>query len=153
MSPHPTPDEMPDACTCAALRQAARSVSRLYDEALAPVGLSLNQYSMLSKLDRFGPLSLQQLAGHLVTDRSTLGHLLRPLETRSLVTIAVSGSDRRQRRITLTPDGVALLNQARPLWAQVERRFAAAFGKDASQALRSALNQAAKIVLDAAPPQ
>ncbi|MGH7087069.1 MAG: MarR family winged helix-turn-helix transcriptional regulator, partial [Acetobacteraceae bacterium] len=74
-------------CSCLALREAARHVSRLYDEALAPAALGVNQFSVLGMLAHSGPASLSALAGHLVMDRSTLGHLLRPLERRDLVTI------------------------------------------------------------------
>ncbi len=74
----------PEVCNCAALRQAARRVTRLYDEALAPTGLGANQYSILVRLSG-GPSTIQELAQRLVMDRSTLGHLLRPLEKRGLV--------------------------------------------------------------------
>jgi hypothetical protein len=42
----------PESCNCAALRQAARRVTRLYDEALTPVGIGLNQFSILSRIAR-----------------------------------------------------------------------------------------------------
>ena len=35
-------------CTCAALRRAARRVTRAYDRALRPAGLRLTQYSVLA---------------------------------------------------------------------------------------------------------
>ena len=129
------------ACSCGALRQAARHVTRLYDEMLAPVDLGLNQYSILSKLDRFGPSRIQDLAARLVMDRSTLGHLLRPLEKRELVSIGVSQTDRRGRVVSLTAAGVALMARARPLWAEAERRFEQAFGADEAQGLRATLRR------------
>jgi DNA-binding MarR family transcriptional regulator len=80
----------PEACNCSALRQAARRVTRLYDDALAPTGLGANQYSILARLRDVGPHTIQDLARLLVMDRSTLGHLLRPLEKRGLVKVRVS---------------------------------------------------------------
>ncbi len=131
----------PESCSCSALRQAARHVTKLYDEALAPVGLGLNQYSILSKLHRFGPKILQELAALLVMDRSTLGHLLRPLEKRGLVTLGVSEQDRRSRVIALTEAGAALMQQARPLWATAERRFEQGFGAEDASDLRTVLRR------------
>jgi hypothetical protein len=84
------PDVEPEICNCAALRQAARRVTRFYDEALAPTGLGVNQFSILARLSRVGPSTIQDLARLLVMDRSTLGHLLRPLEKRGLVKLDVS---------------------------------------------------------------
>jgi DNA-binding MarR family transcriptional regulator len=134
-------DLAPEGCSCSALRQAARHVTKFYDEALAPVGLGLNQYSILSKLNRFGPKILQDLARLLVMDRSTLGHLLRPLEKRGLVTLGVSDRDRRSRVITLTPAGTLLMKEARPLWAKAEHEFERGFGAEAATSLRLVLRQ------------
>lgn len=133
--------ETPEICSCSALRQAARYVTRLYDAELAPVGLGVNQYSILAKLDRFGPQSIQDLAVLQVMDRSTLGHLLRPLEQRKLVALIVDEHDRRSRRVELTSAGTALVRKARPLWALAEQRFVTAFGEEAAQSLRATLRQ------------
>jgi len=136
-------DVAPEICSCSALRQAARHVTKLYDDALAPVKLGLNQYSILAKLRRVGPKPLQDLAAFLVMDRSTLGHLLRPLEKRGLVTLDMSENDRRSRVIALTPAGTALMKKAHPLWAKAERRFERVFGADSALGLRTILKEVA----------
>src|SRR6185295_11571068 len=91
------PFQEPEVCSCAALRQAARRVTRLYDDALAPTGLGVNQFSILARLSHVGASTIQDLARPLVMDRSTLGHLLRPLEKRGLVRLDVSDEDGRSR--------------------------------------------------------
>lgn len=53
----PPPVEDP-ICNCLAIRQAARQVTQLYDRHLAAVDLRGNQYSILSKLGRLGPMSV-----------------------------------------------------------------------------------------------
>src|SRR5260370_20963594 len=116
-----------ELCNCAALRQAARRVTKLYDDALGPTGLGLNQYSSLARRARVGASTIQDLARLLVMDRSTLGHLLRPLEKRGLVSLDVSAQDRRSRAIALTAAGRAAVAQARPLWAAAQRRFERTF--------------------------
>jgi DNA-binding MarR family transcriptional regulator len=131
----------PESCSCAALRQATRHVTQFYDAALAPAGLGLNQYSILSRLDRFGPMGIQALAALLVMDRSTLGHLLRPLEGRALLTLQMGQEDRRSRIVALTDVGSALLATARPLWVAAERHFESRFGAEASRNLRATLKQ------------
>ncbi len=131
----------PETCTCAALRQATRHVSRRYDDALAPVGLGINQFSILARLDRLGPCAIRELAMSLVMDRSTLGHLLRPLQARGLLTLRSSEQDRRSRVLALTDEGRALLARARPLWAAAEVQFEQAFGTDALQQMRTTLER------------
>ncbi len=49
-------------------------------------------------------------------DRTTLTANLKPLERRGLLTTAPDAEDRRVRRLTLTGDGLALLERAVPIW-------------------------------------
>src|SRR5882672_12287474 len=100
-----------EICNCTALRQAARRVTKIYDDALAPSGLGVNQFSILARLSLVGPSTIQDLARLLVMDRSTLGHLLRPLEKRGLVTLDVSVQDRRSRTVALTRAGKAAVGK------------------------------------------
>jgi len=52
------PGASPEACNCAQLRKASRRVTRLYDDALAPIGLGANQYSILAQLNHAGPSAI-----------------------------------------------------------------------------------------------
>lgn len=134
-------DLPPEACSCSAVRQAARHLTRHYDGVLAPTGLGLNQYSILAKVDRNGEPSVQQLAALLVMDRSTLGHLLRPLERRGLLTVRPSTSDGRRRVVALTPEGSALLVSAKPLWKSAEEGFQASFGQEEAASLKNLMRR------------
>jgi DNA-binding MarR family transcriptional regulator len=134
-------DTPAEFCSCSTLRQAARHMTRFYDEALGPAGIGLNQYAILATIDRSGPRPIQDVARLLVTDRSTIGHLLRPLETRGLVTIAVAPNDRRARIVALTEAGRALLAGAKPRWADAERRFNDTFGASDASTLRALLKR------------
>lgn len=131
----------PESCSCTALRQAARHVTRLYDELLAPTGLGLTQYAILSALDERGDQVLQYLAASLVLDRSTLGHLLRPLERRGLLTMRNSTEDGRKKIVALTRQGAKLLASARPLWAVAEKRFRTAFGEVDAAGMRTMMRR------------
>src|SRR5215204_1256018 len=67
-------------CNCLAVRQAARRVSQFYDSYLAPLGLKTSQYSILAKLNRLGPMSINEIADSMVMDRTTTGRAIKPLE-------------------------------------------------------------------------
>jgi DNA-binding MarR family transcriptional regulator len=132
-----------ESCNAAAVRQAARHVTQLYDSMLAPAGIGINQYSILNRLDGIGSSSIQDLARQLVMDRSTLGHLLRPLESRGLIRLGVSKDDARSRDVRLTKAGRDTLVAARPLWAVAQRRFEQTFGEATSRRLRKSLRHVA----------
>jgi DNA-binding MarR family transcriptional regulator len=129
-------------CNCLAIRQAARQITQLYDTELASTGLRTTQYTLLSRLARTGPISLQALAEALVMDRSTLSHNLGPLERDRLVTLGVDREDRRARKLSLTATGTARLRAARSAWQRAQQRFDARYGKRDAAALRRLMRRA-----------
>jgi DNA-binding MarR family transcriptional regulator len=143
---------VPEICSCSALRQAARHLTRLYDDVLSPTGVSLNQYSILAKLDRFGPKILQDLAALLVMDRSTLGRLLRPLQERGLIIIEPSATDRRERVIALSENGSKLFASAKKLWFKAEGQFGDIFGQSNATDLRAMMQQITTVEFGTAQP-
>src|SRR5881409_4178091 len=88
-------------CTCLAVRQAARHVTQFYDQCLAPSGLRTTQFSILAKLKRLGPMTINALARELVMDRTTLGRTMLPLERDGLITIKDGTLDRRSKELHL----------------------------------------------------
>ena len=74
----------PELCNCLAVRQAARHITQFYDRCLAPSGLRTTQFSILAKLKRLGPMTINALAAELVMDRTTLGRNILPLQRESL---------------------------------------------------------------------
>jgi DNA-binding MarR family transcriptional regulator len=129
-------------CNCLALRQAARRVTQLYDQALSPVGLRATQYSLLVQIEVLGPIALNPLAEVMVMDRATLGHNVRPLEARRLVRLAV-GEDRRSREVSVTQEGHALITKGRKLWRKAQRSFDEEIGRGPATTLRMALHRVA----------
>ena len=133
-------------CHCAALRKAARRVTQLYDAGLAPTGLTVTQFSTLAEVARSGrrPPTMGQLSENLGMDRSTLGHNLRPLERDRLINLVPGETDRRSRRVSLTPAGKAKFTEALALWKKVQKRFESTYGSEPAAQLRTTLHDLSK---------
>ena len=134
----PPPVEDP-ICNCLAIRQAARQVTQLYDRHLAAVDLRGNQYSILSKLGRLGPMSVNALAASMAMDRTTLGRAIQPLQRDRLIAVAADERDKRARVIRLSPAGEARLKDAAHHWRNAQKEFETAFGVEESAKLRATL--------------
>ena len=130
------------ACNCYALRRASRRVSQFYDQALAPAGLRATQFMLLVEIETRGPIALLPLARHMVMDRATIGHNIRPLEADGYLSVTV-GEDRRSREVALTKAGRKVLAEAKPLWQLAHAAFEAAVGARQSAALRTTLGRVA----------
>jgi DNA-binding MarR family transcriptional regulator len=128
-------------CTAAALRKASRRITQFYDTALAPVGLTVTQYSLLAELAKRGRIvpTVTELADAMVMDRSGLGHTLGPLERDGLITLAVDSRDARARNVVLTVKGKALQRDATVLWGRAQKRFAEIFGTRQAAELHATL--------------
>lgn len=114
-------------CACINIRRAANSLTRLYDETLAPSGLLVTQFSLLRAVERGGEARLGELAREVELDRTTLTRNLRPLERQGLVEIS-AGEDPRARCVTLTARGRKALARAVPFWEQAQEAVRAAVG-------------------------
>jgi len=139
----------PDDCNCLAVRQAARHITQFYDQFLAPSGLRTTQFSILAKLRRVGPMTINALAADLVMDRTTLGRNILPLERDGLIAVARGSHDRRSKEVRLTEAGAARFRQAVKGWVQAQRQFEAAFGAKRTVDLRALLHAVAATDLGA----
>jgi DNA-binding MarR family transcriptional regulator len=139
-----------EECTCLAVRQAARHVTQFYDRHLAPAGLRTTQFSILAKLRRRGPMTINALADEMVMDRTTLGRNILPLERDGLISVAPGRKDRRSKELRLTDAGLERLQAAREGWREAQTRFATAFGEERAAGLRALLREVSATDLPAA---
>ena len=135
-------------CACISVRRASRVLSRIYDEALKPLGVQASQLSVLVAVAHFGEsgAALGELAGALVMDRTTLTRNLRPLEKGGLLRVARSPHDARSRLVLLTRAGERLLDAALPLWEQAQQRVHKSLGARNVAALRAELGKLVEAV-------
>ena len=127
-------------CNNLALRQAARHVSQLYDRYMAEVGLRGTQYSILSKLDRWGPMPIGKLADSLVMERTALSRAIGPLQRDGLIAVG-AGPDARTRSVILTAEGKTRFKAAQAQWRRAQKDFETAFGVGNAEALRAVLRR------------
>ena len=111
----------PGNYTAAKVRRLARKVTQIYDDALAPYGLTIGQMGLLAALRRPDGVSISALADRLSADASTVSHLLKPLLSMGYLTLEADPEDRRVKLLRLTQAGH-------------ERRRAAAAGWNEAQA-------------------
>jgi len=128
------------SCACYNLRRAARAITRLYDDFLRPSGLRATQYSVLTAAKLRGPISLTKLAKLTVTERTTLTRNLTILEKKGFILIE-PGSDRRQRQVTITEQGLEVLTAAIPLWEKAQAHIEKGLGENRMGSLLKDLSE------------
>ena len=110
---------MPSGCTSFRLRQLSRRVSQHFDRILGETGLKTTQYSLLSQVERLGPIRPGELAARMSMDASTLTRNLKPLLAHGWAELG-PGDDGRSRVVSITPAGRAKRAETQREWKRAQ---------------------------------
>lgn len=133
------PKAVLEVCLCHHIRRGARVVTRAYDAALAPSGLTAGQFVILTAIAALRPMPTPVLRDILGMDRTSLNRTLKPMKDNGLVTIA-AGAGRRAGHINLTPEGAVVLRAAGPLWRTAQTQVSQRLGTGRTGQLLAALS-------------
>ena len=120
-------EPMPAGCTNFKLRQLTRRVTQHFDRIVAPAGLKTTQYSLLSHVERLGPVSPGDLARAMTMDASTLTRNLKPLIKLGWAELG-PGANGRSRVVTVTAAGRAKRAEAARQWKRAQLDLNARLG-------------------------
>ena len=120
-------DDLPE-CVCGMMRMVTRAVTQIYDDTMRPSGLRVTQFSLLSRIDRLGPVSAANLVDAVHADQTTLARALKVLEGDGLIH-RVPQADQRVKLIELTAKGRKRLTDARQNWRQAQARMIDQIGR------------------------
>jgi DNA-binding MarR family transcriptional regulator len=118
LEPAPTPTT-PVGCSSFKLRQLSRRVSQHFDHRIGVAGLKTTQYSLLSHVQRLGPVRPGELAAQMEMDASTLTRNLQPLIAQGWVEIG-PGADGRSRAVSVTEAGRVKRAEAQREWKRAQ---------------------------------
>ena len=121
-------------CVATRLRLAARVVTKVYDDALRPFGLTVSQMALLAVAADRGVLRQAEVGAQLQLDNSTLSRNLERMRSNGWLE-EVAEADARVHSHRLTESGEALLERVMPAWRVAQRRANELLGESGVQAL------------------
>jgi DNA-binding MarR family transcriptional regulator len=124
------------ACNCFVARQAARDITKRYEQHLSKSGITITQFSILVFLDETPDMTMSELANAMVMDRTTLVRNLKPLQREGYLLSVPSTANARQFVLSLTREGVRKLKEAMPLWELAQAAFESQVGAKRAARLR-----------------
>ncbi len=126
---------MAEECLAVRVRLLSRRISRLYDAALRPLGVSVAQLNLLSILEVAGSVPAGRVAELLGMEISTLSRNARIMVDEGWIT--VEPAERGNGRIlTLTATGSSKLLEAKPAWDDAQAQARELLGADGSRDLK-----------------
>ena len=135
------------------LNQAARTVERAFDEALAAAGGTLPIWLILLNLKIRRPANQRELAEAVGVREATLTHHLNAMDARGLVSRTRDAANRRVQVVTLTEAGEAAFLRLRSAAMAFNARLSAGLTGADLDTLAALLSQlAANVGAEAATP-
>ncbi len=132
-------------CLATRIRQLSRIVTRLYDDALRPLGITASQYTLLAQLASRDGITAVEIGHELDIEKSTLSRNLKRLLALGLI-IMDPPAGRRGRGLHLTPRGQVVLVEAFPIWQEAQSRATSTLGGDAREILDRLLARGEQLV-------
>lgn len=132
LEPSSLAEMMRTRCLGSRVARLQRQIGRRFDQALAPLGLTMAQVELLAALELIGaPVVPSTLASALSVERSTISRNLALLEERELIEVAERTPTGRARTVALTAAGRERLVGSSEAWAAAQRDAEAALGTQA----------------------
>ena len=132
------------SCLATRVRQLSRIITRVYDDAMRPLGITASQYTLLAQLASRDGITAVEIGHELDIEKSTLSRNLKRLLALGLI-IMDPPAGRRGRGLHLTPKGQTMLRDAYPIWQSAQAHTTSMMGSDSRATLDQLLKQAEKL--------
>jgi DNA-binding MarR family transcriptional regulator len=133
-----------EACLATRVRQLSRIITRVYDDAMRPLGITASQYTLLAQLAARDSITAVEIGHELDIEKSTLSRNLKRLLALGHINMDPPAG-RRGRGLHLTGKGQAVLRDAFPIWQDAQKRTIGVIGADSRPVLDGLLSQAEKL--------
>ena len=122
-------------CIAVRVRLLNRVITNLYDRALQPLGIKVNQATILVMLSLSGQAKPGDIGRLLLMEKSTVSRNLDRMRKKGWIDIA-GKDDGQQQVITVTPKGRNLLAAAHVEWKKAQRQASRLLGEEGISSVR-----------------
>ncbi|MGF1649596.1 MAG: MarR family winged helix-turn-helix transcriptional regulator [Hyphomicrobiaceae bacterium] len=132
------------SCLASRVRQLSRIVTRMYDDALRPYGITASQFTLLTQLANRDGITAVEIGYALDIEKSTLSRNLKRLLALKLI-VMDPPAGRKGRGLHLTDEGRAAIKNAYPVWLDAQQRAVGVMGPDSRQKLDELVQRAERL--------
>jgi DNA-binding MarR family transcriptional regulator len=131
-------------CIATRVRQLSRIVTRVYDDAMRPLGITMSQYTLLTQLAQQDGITAVEIGTDLDIEKSTLSRNLKRLLALGHLTMDPPAG-RRGRGLHLTAKGQDVIHRGYPVWKDAQTRVVRVMGIESRATLDMLLSNAEKL--------
>ena len=137
-------DTTASSCIATRVRQLSRIITRVYDDAMRPLGITASQFTLLTQLAQQDGITAVEIGHALDIEKSTLSRNLKRLLALNHITMDPPAG-RRGRGLHLTPKGQSVIYKAYPVWKEAQSKTTRVMGPESRTTLDTLLIQAEKL--------
>lgn len=115
-------DEMAGACLMGRARMLNRVLTGIYDDALRPFGVRASQFNLLLVTASLSPARRTDIGRLIQLDTSTLTRNLQVMLINGWIEEVADDEDGRGKLVSVTAQGVSLLESMRPAWQNAQAK-------------------------------
>lgn len=123
-------------CIAARSRMMSRVLTKIYEDELRPIGLTVSQFNLLVASGCAGVLRPRDYARKWHIDVSTVSRNIERLRTKGWLEI-VPDEDAREQPVQLSDSGWAIVEQASRPWQRAQREASRLLGEPGVSMLRT----------------
>jgi DNA-binding MarR family transcriptional regulator len=131
--------DMSQQCIAVRIRLLSRMVTNIYDSALSPFGVKLNQISILVFVQLAGEVGYDALCRRLKMEKSTASRNIERMKKKGWLKIVTLKAERR-RFLKITPAGEALVGKVQEAWEDAQGKAMSLLGKEGAEVLCNIAN-------------
>jgi DNA-binding MarR family transcriptional regulator len=117
-----------EQCIAVRLRMLSRGVTRIYNRALRPYGVTVSQMNILVAVSCLGEAMQQEICRALHLEKSTLSRDVGRMRSQGWLE-ELRGKDGRTALLRITLAGRTLLEKATPAWQRAQEQATALLGE------------------------
>ena len=125
---------MSQQCIAVRIRLLSRMVTNIYDSALSPFGVKLNQISILIFVHLTGEVGYDALCKRLKMEKSTASRNIERMKKKGWLDI-VSAEGEKRKFLRITPAGEVLLGKVYGVWEDAQEKALNLLGEEGTQVL------------------
>lgn len=134
----PSEDIIFEQCLAGRLRILNRVVTNIYDEALRPLGVKTSQLNILVAAGKLGLARPGDICERLHLDTSTLSRNVERMRAKGWFEV-VGDVDGRAQPFRLTTKGHKLVEKAKPMWDEAQKKVRKLLGNESVQTIFDAV--------------
>jgi len=122
-------------CIAYRVRLLNRVITNIYDRALQPLGIKINQANILTMLSVTDHASSADIARMLLMEKSTVSRTVDRMKKNGWICVAGHG-DGPSQAVSVTPQGRKLMAAVHSQWKKAQKQTAKLLGEEGVAAVR-----------------